>query len=119
MPSRYRWAELVLCRAGAISVAELALAGRASLLVPLAHVGGGEQFANARELEKAGAARVLDSRALTADRLVEELEALLRDPSQLRRMGENASKLARPDASERIIEECRSLLATESHGRRG
>jgi UDP-N-acetylglucosamine--N-acetylmuramyl-(pentapeptide) pyrophosphoryl-undecaprenol N-acetylglucosamine transferase len=119
MPSRYRWAELVLCRAGAISVAELALAGRASLLVPLAHVGGGEQFANARELEKAGAARVLDSRALTADRLVEELEALLRDPSQLRRMGENASKLARPDASEQIIEECRSLLATESHGRRG
>ena len=118
MPSRYRWAELVLCRAGAISVAELALAGRASLLVPLAHVGGGEQFANARELEKAGAARVLDSRALTADRLVEELEALLRDPSQLRRMGENASKLARPDASERIIEECRSLLGTESHGRR-
>ncbi len=119
MPSRYRWAHLVLCRAGAISVAELALAGRASLLVPLAHVGGGEQFANARELEKAGAARVLDSRALTVDRLVEELEALLRDPSQLRRMGENASKLARPEASDRIIEECRSLLAAESHRRRG
>ena len=119
MPSRYRWADLVLCRAGAISVAELALAGRASLLVPLAHVGGGEQFANASELERAGAARVLDSRALTVERLVEELEALLGDPSQLRRMGESASKLARPDASDRIIEECRSLLATEGHGRGG
>ncbi len=119
MPSRYRWANLVLCRAGAISVAELALAGRASLLVPLAHVGGGEQFANARELEKAGAARVLDSRALTVDTLLEALEALLRDPSQLRRMGENASKLARPEASDRIIEECRSLLATESREREG
>jgi UDP-N-acetylglucosamine--N-acetylmuramyl-(pentapeptide) pyrophosphoryl-undecaprenol N-acetylglucosamine transferase len=119
MPSRYRWANLVLCRAGAISVAELALAGRASLLVPLAHVGGGEQFANARELEKAGAARVLDSRALTADGLVEELEALLCDPSRLRRMGENASKLARPEASNRIIEECRSLLAEAGHGGRG
>ena len=119
MPSRYRWANLVLCRAGAISVAELALAGRASLLVPLAHVGGGEQFANARELEKVDAARVLDSRALTVDTLQEALEALLRDPSQLRRMGENASKLARPEASDRIIEECRSLLATESHEREG
>ena len=119
MPSRYRWANLVLCRAGAISVAELALAGRASLLVPLAHVGGGEQFANARELEKADAARVLDSRALTVDTLQEALEALLRDPSQLRRMGENASTLARPEASDRIIEECRSLLATESHEREG
>jgi UDP-N-acetylglucosamine--N-acetylmuramyl-(pentapeptide) pyrophosphoryl-undecaprenol N-acetylglucosamine transferase len=119
MPSRYRWADLVLCRAGAISVAELALAGRASLLVPLAHVGGGEQFANARELEQAGGARVLDSRALTAGGLVEALEALLCDPSQLRRMGENASKLARPEASRRIIEECRSLLAEASHRRRG
>ena len=119
MPSRYRWADLVLCRAGAISIAELALAGRASLLVPLAHVGGGEQFANARELEEAGAARVLDSRALTVERLVEELEALLSDPSELRRMGENASKLARPEASDRIIEECRSLLAETSEGRRG
>jgi UDP-N-acetylglucosamine--N-acetylmuramyl-(pentapeptide) pyrophosphoryl-undecaprenol N-acetylglucosamine transferase len=119
MPSRYRWADLVLCRAGAISIAELALAGRASLLVPLAHVGGGEQFANARELEEAGAARVLDSRGLTAERLLAELEALLSDRSQLRRMGENASKLARPEASDRIIEECRSLLAEMSDGRRG
>jgi UDP-N-acetylglucosamine--N-acetylmuramyl-(pentapeptide) pyrophosphoryl-undecaprenol N-acetylglucosamine transferase len=118
MPSRYRWADLVLCRAGAISIAELALAGRASLLVPLAHVGRGEQFANARELEGAGAARVLDSRALTVEGLVEELGALLCDPSQLRRMGENASKLARPEASDRIIEECRSLLA-ETSDRRG
>jgi UDP-N-acetylglucosamine--N-acetylmuramyl-(pentapeptide) pyrophosphoryl-undecaprenol N-acetylglucosamine transferase len=119
MPSRYRWADLVLCRAGAISVAELALAGRAALLVPLAHVGGGEQFANARELERAGAARVLDSRTLTAEGLVEALEALLGDPSQLRRMGESASKLARPEASERIIEECLSLLAEAGHGGRG
>jgi UDP-N-acetylglucosamine:LPS N-acetylglucosamine transferase len=62
---------------------------------------------------------VLDSRTLTVETLVEALEALLRDPSQLRRMGENASKLARPEASDRIIEECRSLLATESHGRGG
>ena len=119
MPSRYRWADLVLCRAGAISVAELALAGRASLLVPLAHVGGGEQFANAGELERAGAARVLDSRALTVERLVEELEALLRDPSRLRRMGESASKLARPEAADRIIEECLSLLAETKHRGRG
>jgi UDP-N-acetylglucosamine--N-acetylmuramyl-(pentapeptide) pyrophosphoryl-undecaprenol N-acetylglucosamine transferase len=119
MPSRYRWADLVLCRAGAISIAELALAGRASLLVPLAHVGRGEQFANARELEGAGAARVLDSRALTVEGLVDALGALLSDPSQLRRMGENASKLARPEASDRIIDECRSLLAKTSNRRRG
>jgi UDP-N-acetylglucosamine--N-acetylmuramyl-(pentapeptide) pyrophosphoryl-undecaprenol N-acetylglucosamine transferase len=118
MPSRYDWADLVLCRAGAISVAELALAGRASLLVPLAHVGGGEQFANARELERSGAAQVLDSRALTVAALVGALENLLSDPSQLRRMGENAAKLARPDASDRIIETCRLLLEAEHQGER-
>lgn len=118
MPSRYDWADLVLCRAGAISVAELALAGRASLLVPLAHVGGGEQFANARELERAGAAQVLDSRVLTVQVLVQALERLLGDPSQLRRMGENAAKLARPDASDRIVEACRRLLETQHQGER-
>ncbi len=109
MPSRYRWADLVVCRAGAISVAELALAGRPALLVPLAHVGGGEQFANARELERAGAARVLDSRSLTHEDFTRELVALLDDPARLRAMGERAAALARPDAAERIAARCRAL----------
>jgi UDP-N-acetylglucosamine--N-acetylmuramyl-(pentapeptide) pyrophosphoryl-undecaprenol N-acetylglucosamine transferase len=109
MPSRYRWADLVVCRAGAISVAELALAGRAALLVPLAHVGGGEQFANARELERAGAARVLDSRKLAHEEFARELAALLDDPQRLRAMGASAAALSRPDAADAIAERCRAL----------
>jgi UDP-N-acetylglucosamine--N-acetylmuramyl-(pentapeptide) pyrophosphoryl-undecaprenol N-acetylglucosamine transferase len=109
MPSRYRWADLVVCRAGAISVAELALAGRAALLVPLAHVGGGEQFANARELERAGAARVLDSRQLSQEAFTRELVALLEDPAQLRAMGARAAGLGRPEAAQAIAAECRRL----------
>jgi UDP-N-acetylglucosamine--N-acetylmuramyl-(pentapeptide) pyrophosphoryl-undecaprenol N-acetylglucosamine transferase len=109
MPSRYRWADLVVCRAGAISVAELALAGRPALLIPLAHVGGGEQFANARELERAGAARVLDSRELSHDEFTRELLALLDDPSLLRAMGSRAAALARPDAADTIATRCRAL----------
>ena len=109
MPSRYRWADLVVCRAGAISVAELALAGRPALLVPLAHVGGGEQFANARELERAGAARVLDSRRLDAESFARELVALLDDPARLREMGARAAALARPEAADQIAERCRAL----------
>ena len=109
MPSRYRWADLVVCRAGAISVAELALAGRPALLVPLGHVGGGEQFANARELERAGAARVLDSRKLSHEAFTRELVALLDDPSLLRAMGGRAAALAKPDAAETIASRCRAL----------
>ncbi len=110
MPSRYRWADLVVCRAGAISVAELALAGRASLLLPLAHVGGGEQFANALELERAGAARVLDSKSLEQATFTRELVALLEEPSRLRTMGQKALLLGRPDAAEAIAAACLRLL---------
>lgn len=109
MPARYRWADVVVCRAGAISVAELALAGRAALLVPLAHVGGGEQFANAQELERVGAARVLDSRTLTNESFTRELLGLLEDPERLRQMGTQAASLARPDAAEAIAASCCEL----------
>lgn len=109
MPSRYRAADLVVCRAGAISIAELTLAGRPALLIPLAHVGGGEQFANARVLEEIGAARSLDSRALDEQSFAQALLALLEDPAALTRMGEAAASLARPDAARTIIERSRSL----------
>jgi UDP-N-acetylglucosamine--N-acetylmuramyl-(pentapeptide) pyrophosphoryl-undecaprenol N-acetylglucosamine transferase len=109
MPSRYRWADLVVCRAGAISVAELALAGRPALLIPLAHVGGGEQFANARELERAGAARVLDSRNLSHETFTRELVALLDDPAQLRAMAGKAAGLSKPEAADTIAARCRAL----------
>ena len=109
MPRRYAWADLVVCRAGAISVAELALAGRAALLVPLGHVGGGEQFANARELERAGAARVLESRGLAARAFSEALFGLLADRAGLAEMGKRAAAAAKPRATEAIAEACLAL----------
>jgi UDP-N-acetylglucosamine--N-acetylmuramyl-(pentapeptide) pyrophosphoryl-undecaprenol N-acetylglucosamine transferase len=77
--------------------------------VPLGHVGGGEQFANARELERAGAARVLDSRNLSQADFTRELVALLDDPARLREMGGRAAALAKPDAAETIAARCRAL----------
>ncbi len=109
MPARYRWADLVVCRAGAVSVAEIALAGRAALLLPLAHTGGGEQAANARELERAKAARVLDGATLRHPDFCKALLALLADPAQLRAMGRAAARLARPDAATTIARDCRAL----------
>jgi UDP-N-acetylglucosamine--N-acetylmuramyl-(pentapeptide) pyrophosphoryl-undecaprenol N-acetylglucosamine transferase len=109
MPQRYAWADLVVCRAGAISVAELALAGRAALLIPLGHVGGGEQFANARELERAGAARVLNSRELSAAEFSNALFALLADRARLAEMGAKAAASAKPNATNEIADACLAL----------
>jgi UDP-N-acetylglucosamine--N-acetylmuramyl-(pentapeptide) pyrophosphoryl-undecaprenol N-acetylglucosamine transferase len=110
MPSRYREADLVLCRAGAMTVAELSLAGRPAVLVPLAHTGGGEQRHNAAELERAGAARVLDGRSLEPGTLVATLRELAADRDALAAMGRRAAALARPDAAERIVAETRALV---------
>jgi UDP-N-acetylglucosamine--N-acetylmuramyl-(pentapeptide) pyrophosphoryl-undecaprenol N-acetylglucosamine transferase len=110
MASRYRRADLVISRSGAMTLAELALAGRPALLVPLTHVGGGEQLENARERERLGAARVIDPERETASALYEALDELVGDPSRLAAMAAAAARLARPDAAEQILAECRALL---------
>jgi UDP-N-acetylglucosamine--N-acetylmuramyl-(pentapeptide) pyrophosphoryl-undecaprenol N-acetylglucosamine transferase len=111
MPSRYRWADLAVCRSGALTVAELTMAALPALFVPYPYAADDHQAANARALAEAGAARVLDSRSLTGDRLAAELRDLFAAPGALRSMSAEAAKLARPDAAEQIIEDCAALLA--------
>lgn len=113
MAARYRFADVVVCRAGAMTLAELALAGRPALLVPLTHVGGGEQVENSRERERAGAAEVIAPDRDTGDALLEALEKLVADPARLAAMGAAAARLARPGGAEAILAECRALLAAE------
>jgi UDP-N-acetylglucosamine--N-acetylmuramyl-(pentapeptide) pyrophosphoryl-undecaprenol N-acetylglucosamine transferase len=113
MSRRYRWADVALCRAGALTVAELAMASLPSLLVPYPFAADDHQSANARALAEAGAARVLDPRlplAELAARVVETLGGWCHAPGELQRMSGEASKLARPDAAERIVEECVAML---------
>lgn len=110
MARRYRWADIALCRAGALTVAELALAGLPALLVPYPFAAHDEQSANARELVEAGAAIRLDPKTFAADDVVASLTALFADPARLARMSRAAAKLARPDAAERIVDECATLL---------
>jgi UDP-N-acetylglucosamine--N-acetylmuramyl-(pentapeptide) pyrophosphoryl-undecaprenol N-acetylglucosamine transferase len=110
MPRRYREADLSLCRAGALTVAELAMAGLPALLVPYPFAADDHQTANARALAEAGAAVLLPSRPLEPDAIARELDRLRADPESLRRMGVAASKLARPDAAERVVEACAELL---------
>jgi UDP-N-acetylglucosamine--N-acetylmuramyl-(pentapeptide) pyrophosphoryl-undecaprenol N-acetylglucosamine transferase len=79
------------------------------VLVPLTHVGGGEQLENASERERLGAARVLDPAHDTGEVLGETLRELLADPAKLGAMAASAARLARPGAAEAILAECRTL----------
>jgi UDP-N-acetylglucosamine--N-acetylmuramyl-(pentapeptide) pyrophosphoryl-undecaprenol N-acetylglucosamine transferase len=109
MAGLYSAADVAVQRAGASTVAELALAGVPSVLVPLPGAPGDHQRANARAMEAAGGARVVDDALLDGERLARELDSLLRDPALLSRMGEAARTLARPQAASEIadlIERC-------------
>jgi UDP-N-acetylglucosamine--N-acetylmuramyl-(pentapeptide) pyrophosphoryl-undecaprenol N-acetylglucosamine transferase len=106
MGGAYDWADLVICRAGALTVAELAAAGVASLLVPFPHAVDDHQTGNARFLANAGAAMLLPQTELTPARLA-DIQNLSRD--QLAQMAERARALARPDATADVAAICLEL----------
>ncbi len=101
----YALAGLVLGRAGAGTVNELASLGKPSLLVPLPGAAGGEQEANARALEREGGARVLLEKDLNPNSLIDAVCRLFKDTETLARMGAGARKLASPDAADAIVDE--------------
>ncbi len=97
-------ADLVICRAGAATVAELAAAGKASVLVPYPSATDQHQLHNARALEYAGGACVIEQKDLNPDRLVDEVMDLLGDTSKLEQMEQRARRLASPQAASRIAD---------------
>jgi UDP-N-acetylglucosamine--N-acetylmuramyl-(pentapeptide) pyrophosphoryl-undecaprenol N-acetylglucosamine transferase len=103
MPSAFSRADLVISRAGAMTVAELGAAGKAALLIPFP-AAAQHQLENARAMERAGAARVIDQAELTPERLVLEITDLLSDPSRLVQMEQTAKKFAHPEAARHIAE---------------
>ncbi len=104
METRFAQADLVLCRSGATTAAELTAAGKASVLVPFARAADDHQRGNARALEAAGAARMIEEKDLTPERLAAVVTELLSDPAKLTAMEEAARKLARPDAAARVAD---------------
>jgi UDP-N-acetylglucosamine--N-acetylmuramyl-(pentapeptide) pyrophosphoryl-undecaprenol N-acetylglucosamine transferase len=103
MAGAYEWADLVICRSGALTVAELAAAGVASILVPFPHAVDDHQSGNARFLVNVGGAFLLPQHDLTAEAI-----ALIRNysRSQLLEMAEKARSLAKPDATEEVANIC-------------
>ncbi len=111
MPTRYAESDLALCRSGALTVAELAMAGLPALLVPYPHAADDHQSANARAMADAGAAIVLPSRPLAVDDLLRALADLAASPERLVAMGAAAARQARPDAAAQIVEACAAWTA--------
>ena len=102
-------ADLIVCRAGATTLAELTAIGRAAILVPLPTAADDHQRKNAQVLARAGAAECLEERALTGSVLAERLLDLAGDPARRRAMAEAARRFARPDAARVIVDRALAL----------
>ena len=116
MAVAYGWADLVICRAGALTVAELAAVGVPAIFVPFPTAADDHQTKNAAALVERGAARLIPQRELTPKRLATELEVLCRDRRRLFEMAQRAHGLAVPDATERVVQNCLDVV---SDGRSG
>ena len=109
MALAYGWADVVVCRAGALTVAELAAAGIGSVLVPYPHAVDDHQTANAGFLVAASAAVLLPQAELTPERLAQILGALCADRPRLQAMAVAARAQAQPDAAQRLAHYCLEL----------
>jgi UDP-N-acetylglucosamine--N-acetylmuramyl-(pentapeptide) pyrophosphoryl-undecaprenol N-acetylglucosamine transferase len=109
MASRYAEADLVICRAGAVTVSELAAGGVASVLVPFPHAVDDHQTANAKFLSDRGAAILIQQRDLTAEKLAGLIVSL--DRPKLLEMARKARALGKPDAARVVAQRCMELAA--------
>jgi UDP-N-acetylglucosamine--N-acetylmuramyl-(pentapeptide) pyrophosphoryl-undecaprenol N-acetylglucosamine transferase len=104
MADIFEKADLIICRAGASTVAELTAAGRAAILVPFPYATDHHQLRNAEALERAGAACLIEQGQATGEKLAAEIIGLLNDPEKLEMMSSKARGLAVPDAADRIVD---------------
>jgi UDP-N-acetylglucosamine--N-acetylmuramyl-(pentapeptide) pyrophosphoryl-undecaprenol N-acetylglucosamine transferase len=111
MDREMKAAGLVVSRAGATTLAEVTAAGRPSILIPLPTATDDHQRQNARVLEMAGAAELIEQKDLTGERLAERVIALAGDRDTRRRMAAAARKLARPRAADDIVDAVIALRA--------
>ena len=104
MAERFAQADLIVCRSGAITVAEVSASGRAAIFIPFGASTDAHQSRNAQVMQNAGAARLLPQDELTPERLTNEIFSLLDQPRRISEMEDRARSLARPRAVEDIVE---------------
>jgi UDP-N-acetylglucosamine--N-acetylmuramyl-(pentapeptide) pyrophosphoryl-undecaprenol N-acetylglucosamine transferase len=113
MPETFARADLLVCRSGASTVAEITAAGKPAIFVPFPRAADDHQNVNARALERAGAAIVVEESNLEAAYLVDTIATVIGDPRRLQAMSEAAKSLAHPKAVEEIAAMVASLIVSE------
>ncbi len=103
MAERFAWADVIVCRAGAITAAEIAAAGRAAIFIPFGAATDSHQLRNAQEMQRPGAGRLIIENELTAERLTNEVFSLVDHPEQIEKQSNAARSLARPQATRDIV----------------
>ena len=110
MSSAYAKADLVVCRAGATTLAELTVCKKASLLIPFPHATDDHQAVNAKALVDAGAALMFRESELTGQKLAETIRTLKSQPAQLKNMEKKAGLLGRPEAAKELADVCVDMM---------
>lgn len=113
MAHAYKSAQLVVCRAGATTIAELCACGRPALLIPFPHAAADHQTANAAAMEAAGAAKMLVQADLTPEKLAATISELWQDRERLEHMANVARSLGQRDAAERVVAVCVQILSED------
>ncbi len=103
-------ADLVICRAGAITLSEIQAMGKPAILIPSPNVAENHQYHNAMALVNKGAAELIEESDLSGDSLIEKVDSMLSDPEKLGKIGENCKKMAITDANERIYSVVKKVL---------
>ena len=111
MVSEFAKSDLIICRAGATTCAELAAAGKASIMIPLPTAADDHQRKNAEAMQRAGASRMILQKDLTGERLAKEIVGLISDPDAITEMEKAAKGMARSDAAEATVELIESLAS--------
>ena len=109
----YRIADLVVCRSGAGTVAELAVSGKAALLIPYPYAAHQHQLINAKKLADVGAAKIVLDQELSGKILAQAILHLHNHPEERTKMEEAIQRLARPRAAEEIVDHCYALVGKE------
>jgi UDP-N-acetylglucosamine--N-acetylmuramyl-(pentapeptide) pyrophosphoryl-undecaprenol N-acetylglucosamine transferase len=110
MATYYQLSNLVVCRSGASTVAELAVCGKAAILIPYPYAAHNHQFINAQKLVELGAARMIRDEELNGPSLAQAILHLYDHPEERTRMEESIQQVGRPKAAEEIVDHCYALM---------
>jgi UDP-N-acetylglucosamine--N-acetylmuramyl-(pentapeptide) pyrophosphoryl-undecaprenol N-acetylglucosamine transferase len=110
MARQYQNADLIICRAGATTVAEIKVVGKGAIFIPFPFAADNHQVLNARSLEKAGAAEMILEKDLNGNALAERINFYASSPDTLRQMASRTRDMSRPDAAGVIVDDCYKLI---------